>query len=155
MCHGTLIGLLSHCNCTGRHSSHDRDQQDGMPDALVLLNVLCHSEPRCVARYECMALPRHITCYQVHSTQLCNAITNVKSQLHDACFTVPACCHYAVNIAGQAEKIVLVSQWCHVACRAARVSMTERFAPPVVAKQIIAEFQRIERARAHPFSSAV
>ena len=79
----------------------------------------------------------------------CNYL-NVKSYLHDACYIVPMYCHLAVDIAGQAENIVLVSQslWCHVTCRAARVSMTERFAPPVVAKQIIAEFQRIERERA-------
>ena len=70
---------------------------------------------------------------------------NVKSQLHDACYAVPVYCHLAVDIAGQAENIVLVLQWCHVTCRAARVSMTERFAPPVVAQQIIAEFQRTER----------
>jgi len=35
-----------------------------------------------------------------------------------------------------------------MACRAARASMIKRFAPPVVAQQIIAEFWRIEKERA-------
>ncbi len=35
-----------------------------------------------------------------------------------------------------------------MACRAARASMIKRFAPPVVAQQIIAKFWRVEKERA-------
>jgi len=41
------------------------------------------------------------------------------------------------------------------ACRAARASMIKKFAPPVVAQQIIAEFWRIEKERAQRQGPAV